>query len=112
MTIVANRSKFVDFSLSYTESGVSMLVPYIPNNDPKAWLFVKPLKWKLWLTSFCFFIIIAIFIWILEHREDDNVFRQGSPCHQAGTILWYSFSTMVFAQSKLKYRVYIQFQND
>ncbi|XP_034680224.1 glutamate receptor 2.2-like, partial [Vitis riparia] len=41
-TIVANRSKYVDFTLPYTESGVSMIVPIKDNKSKSAWVFLKP----------------------------------------------------------------------
>ncbi|KAK6237095.1 hypothetical protein SCA6_012432 [Theobroma cacao] len=37
-TIVANRSQYVDFTLPYTESGVSMFVPIRDNRRKNAWL--------------------------------------------------------------------------
>ncbi|KAL8090790.1 hypothetical protein AgCh_040019 [Apium graveolens] len=41
ITILENRSKYVDFTQPYAESGLSMTVPY--NHEPsKAWLFLKP----------------------------------------------------------------------
>ncbi|XP_057958723.1 glutamate receptor 2.7-like [Malania oleifera] len=94
-TIIANRSKYVDFTLPYTESGVSMIVPIIDNRSKNAWVFLKPLTLELWLTSFLFFIFIGFVIWVLEHRVNED-FR-GPPSHQAGMIFWFSFSTMVFA---------------
>ncbi|KAK3177685.1 hypothetical protein Dsin_032856 [Dipteronia sinensis] len=43
-TIVANRSgNIVDFTLPYTESGVSMVVPIKDNKKKNAWVFLKPL---------------------------------------------------------------------
>ncbi|RVW14280.1 Glutamate receptor 2.2 [Vitis vinifera] len=95
-TIVANRSNYVDFTLPYTESGVSMIVPIKDNKSKSAWIFLKPLTWGLWVTSACFFVFIGFVIWVLEHRINED-FR-GPPSHQAGTIFWFSFSTMVFAQ--------------
>ncbi|KAK3437320.1 hypothetical protein EUGRSUZ_C01852 [Eucalyptus grandis] len=95
-TILANRSLHVDFTLPYTESGVAMLVPYEDNKSKNAWVFLKPLTWDLWLTSGCFFVFIALVVWILEHRINED-FR-GPTTHQVGTSLWFSFSTMVFAQ--------------
>lgn len=97
-TIVANRSIYVDFTLPYTESGVSMIVPVKDSKSKSAWIFLKPLTWDLWMTSACFFVFIGFVIWVLEHRINED-FR-GPPSHQAGTIFWFSFSTMVFAQSK------------
>lgn len=98
ITITANRSKYVDFTLPYTESGVTMVVP-IRNERQNAWVFLKPLTWDLWVASLSAFIIIAFSIWVLEHRVN-NEFR-GPPSQQAGTSLFYSFSMLVFAQSKL-----------
>ncbi|XP_040995727.1 glutamate receptor 2.3-like [Juglans microcarpa x Juglans regia] len=98
-TIIANRSKYVDFTLPYTESGVSMIVPLRDSRRRNAWIFLKPLSWDLWITSFCFFVFIGFVVWLLEHRVSDD-FR-GPPSHQIGTSLWYAFSTMVFAQREI-----------
>ncbi|KAK2630924.1 hypothetical protein EUGRSUZ_L03706, partial [Eucalyptus grandis] len=95
-TILANRSLYVEFTLPYTESGVAMLVPYKDNKSKHAWVFLKPLTWDLWLATGCFFVFIALVVWILEHRINED-FR-GPAMHQVGTSLWFSFSTMVFAQ--------------
>ena len=96
-TTVANRSLYVDFTLPYTESGVSMIVPIIDKRSKNAWVFLKPLTWDLWVTSSCFFVFIGFVIWVLEHRVNKD-FR--GPCsHQVGTIFWFSFSTLVFTQS-------------
>ncbi|KAF8035044.1 hypothetical protein BT93_C1156 [Corymbia citriodora subsp. variegata] len=95
-TIIANRSLYVDFTLPYTESGVAMLVPYKDSKSKNAWVFLKPLTWDLWLTTGCFFVFIALVVWILEHQINEE-FR-GSIAHQVGTSFWFSFSTMVFAQ--------------
>ena len=97
ITITANRSLYVDFTLPYTESGVTMVVP-ARNERRNAWVFLMPLKTDLWVASLCAFIFIAFSIWVLEHRINDE-FR-GPPLHQAGTSLFYSFSMLVFAQSK------------
>ncbi|WCJ35860.1 glutamate receptor 2.2 [Euphorbia peplus] len=94
-TIIANRSTYVDFTLPYIESEVSMLVRLEDDKDKNALMFLRPLTPSLWATTFCFFLFIAFVIWVLEHRINDD-FR-GSPSHQAGTSLWFSFSTMVFA---------------
>ncbi|KAJ9167613.1 hypothetical protein P3X46_019230 [Hevea brasiliensis] len=94
-TIIANRSLYADFTLPYTESGVSMIVPIKDNNSKNAWVFLKPLTWDLWVTSFCFFVFIGFVVWVLEHRVNED-FR-GPPSHQVGTSFWFSFSTMVFA---------------
>ncbi|KAK4482075.1 hypothetical protein RD792_011573 [Penstemon davidsonii] len=98
VTIVANRSLYVDFTLPYTESGVSMVVPIKDDKSRNAWVFLKPLTWELWLTSFCSFVFIGFLIWILEHRINED-FR-GPFWYQVGMIFWFAFSTMVFAHKE------------
>ncbi|XP_048332067.2 glutamate receptor 2.9 [Ziziphus jujuba] len=98
ITIRANRSLYVDFTLPYTESGVSMVVPIKDSRRKDAWVFLKPLTWDLWLTTGCFFIFIGFAVWVLEHRINED-FR-GPPHHQIGTSFWFSFSTMVFAHKE------------
>ncbi|KAH6836301.1 glutamate receptor 2.7 [Perilla frutescens var. hirtella] len=98
VTIVANRSQYVDFTLPYTESGVAMVVPIRDDKSKNAWVFLKPLTWELWLTSFCSFVFIGFLIWILEHRINED-FR-GPFWYQVGMIFWFAFSTMVFAHKE------------
>ncbi|XP_058785984.1 glutamate receptor 2.7-like [Vicia villosa] len=95
ITILANRSNYVDFTMPYTESGVTMVVSMKDNRKKNAWAFLKPLTWQLWVTTACSFLFIGFVVWVLEHRIN-NDFR-GPPSHQIGTSLWFSFSTMVYA---------------
>ncbi|KAL0323999.1 UNVERIFIED_CONTAM: Glutamate receptor 2.7 [Sesamum calycinum] len=98
VTIVANRSQFVDFTLPFTASGVLMVVPVKDYKSKNAWIFLKPLTWELWLTSFWSFVFMGFLIWILEHRVNKD-FR-GPPGPQLGMILWFAFSIMVFAHKE------------
>ncbi|KAJ9568551.1 hypothetical protein OSB04_004517 [Centaurea solstitialis] len=98
VTIRANRSNYVDFTLPYTESGVSMIVPIKVDDRKNAWVFMKPLEKGLWLTTFAFFIYTGVVVWILEHRVNKE-FR-GQPYKQVGMIFWFSFSTLVFAHKE------------
>ncbi|KMS99386.1 hypothetical protein BVRB_2g045100 [Beta vulgaris subsp. vulgaris] len=97
ITIRANRSFHVDFTLPYTKSGVVMVVAMKSNKNIRAWLFLKPLTRDLWIVAFCSFLFFAFVVWVLEHRINED-FR-GPPAHQAGTSLYYSFSTLVFSHS-------------
>lgn len=98
ITIMANRSRFVDFTLPFTESGVSMIVPVKGDDRKKAWIFTEPLKTELWIAVGASFLYTGIVIWVLEHRVNGE-FR-GTPGRQVGMILWFSFSTLVFAHGK------------
>ena len=102
MTILANRSRFVDFTLPYTESGVSTIVRIKDDERKNAWIFMKPLTMDLWLTTGAFFIFTGFVVWVLEHRINEE-FR-GPPGKQVGMIFWFSFSPLVFAHSKSHHR--------
>ncbi|KAI5679871.1 hypothetical protein M9H77_01098 [Catharanthus roseus] len=92
ITITANRSLYVDFTMPYTDLGVGTITRR-ENND--IWIFSKPLQTKLWLTSAAFFVLLGLVVWIIEHGN--NMEFQGSVTHQIGTILWFGFSTLVYA---------------
>ncbi|KAK1293453.1 Glutamate receptor 2.8 [Acorus calamus] len=95
VTIIANRSLYVDFTQPYTDSGVSMVVPVQRGEDGNSWRFLKPLSVDLWCASMALFVFTGIVVWVIEHRIN-NEFR-GTPVHQLGLIFYYSFSTLVFA---------------
>ncbi|KAK9060716.1 hypothetical protein SSX86_021422 [Deinandra increscens subsp. villosa] len=98
VTIRADRSNYVDFTLPYTDSGVSMIVPIKKDDRKNAWIFLKPLEKQLWLTTCGFFIYIGVVVWVLEHQVNKE-FR-GRPYKQVGMIFWFSFSTLVFAHKE------------
>ena len=95
VTILANRSLYVDFTLPYTESGVRMLVPVRDKRQKTAWTFLKPLSADLWLGTGAFFVFTGFIVWFIEHRTNQE-FR-GPPANQIGSIFYFSFSTLVFA---------------
>ncbi|KAJ8560147.1 hypothetical protein K7X08_004205 [Anisodus acutangulus] len=93
--ILASRSEYVNFTLPITESGISAIVP-VKNDDRKnTWIFLKPLKRELWITTGAFFVFIGFVVWVLEHRVNKEF--QGPKHKQIGMIFWFSFSTLVFA---------------
>ncbi|KAK4365779.1 hypothetical protein RND71_013659 [Anisodus tanguticus] len=98
ITITANRSKYVDFTLPFAEGGVLsiVLITYEDVND--IWAFLKPLKKELWLTSIAFFFLTGLTVWILEHRVS-SAFR-GPPSQHVGMIFYFPFSTLVFAHQE------------
>ncbi|KAK4784291.1 hypothetical protein SAY86_018659 [Trapa natans] len=94
-TIVAKRSNSVDFTLPYSQTGVSMLVVIKDDERRNMWIFLKSLKWDLWLTTGLAFVFTGFAIWVLERRKNDDF--NGSRSEQLGLSLWFSFSTLVFA---------------
>ncbi|GMY35452.1 glutamate receptor 2.8 [Fagus crenata] len=67
-TIVANRSSYVDFTLPYFESGVSMVVLMKDNEKKNMWIFLKPQSWDLWLAIGATCIFTGLVTWVLEHH--------------------------------------------
>ncbi|WVZ65029.1 hypothetical protein U9M48_014459 [Paspalum notatum var. saurae] len=96
ITITANRSQHVDFTLPYMSSGISMVVPMRDKRSDRAWVFLKPLRYDLWLVSFAFFVFTGFVVWVIEHRGNEE-FRHGPPSNQIGTLLYFGFSTLVFS---------------
>ncbi|KAH9759666.1 glutamate receptor 3.3 [Citrus sinensis] len=84
ITIVTNRTKIVDFSQPYAASGLVVVVPFRKLNTG-AWAFLRPFSPLMWTVTACFFVVVGIVVWILEHRINDE-FR-GPPKRQVITIL-------------------------
>uniref|UniRef100_A0A0D9XDZ1 Glutamate receptor n=1 Tax=Leersia perrieri TaxID=77586 RepID=A0A0D9XDZ1_9ORYZ len=96
ITITAARSVHVDFTLPFMASGIAMVAPLQDHRGKHtAWVFLKPLRYDLWLVSAAFFLFTGFAIWFVEHRENPE-FR-GPAWYQVGTILHFGFSTLVFA---------------
>jgi ionotropic glutamate receptor len=96
VSIVTNRTRVVDFTQPYVESGLVILSP-VKQKSSNAWAFLKPFTPGMWAVTGAFFLFVGAVIWILEHRFNPE-FR-GSPRKQLVTIFWFSFSTMFFAHS-------------
>ncbi|KAL3510151.1 hypothetical protein ACH5RR_029552 [Cinchona calisaya] len=94
IAIVTNRTKIVDFTQPYIDSGLVVVVP-VRKLHSNAWAFLRPFTPLMWGVTAAFFLTVGTVVWILEHRINDE-FR-GPPKKQLVTILWFSFSTMFFA---------------
>ncbi|XP_023737515.1 glutamate receptor 1.2 isoform X1 [Lactuca sativa] len=92
ITITANRSVYVDFTLPFSDLGTGTIAR---NAKKNMWIFLDPLSADLWITSGCFFLFLGFVIWFIEHRINEEF--QGSTCQQIGTTLWFAFSTLVYA---------------
>ncbi|CAK9153899.1 unnamed protein product [Ilex paraguariensis] len=94
IAIVTNRTKIVDFTQPYAESGLVIVAP-VKKLRSNAWAFLRPFTPLMWGVTAAFFLTVGVVVWILEHRINDE-FR-GPPKKQIITILWFSFSTMFFS---------------
>ncbi|GLJ41456.1 hypothetical protein SUGI_0858010 [Cryptomeria japonica] len=96
MTVLANRSKYVDFTQPYTESGLIMMVALSDTLSSDPWAFPRPFSPAMWITTVSFFIFTGAAVWCLEHRLNRQ-FR-GKPWEQVLTFIWFSFSTLFATQ--------------
>lgn len=94
IAIVTNRTKSVDFTQPYIESGLVIVVP-VKKLNSNAWAFLRPFTPLMWGVTTSFFLIVGAVVWILEHRLNDD-FR-GPPRKQFITVLWFTFSTMFYS---------------
>eukprot|EP00253_Pinus_taeda_P030572 PITA_30572 len=86
ITIVTNRSRFVDFTQPYIEAGLAVVAPLREKNSSDAWAFLQPFTVEMWSMTGAFFLVIAAVVWILEHRTNPEF--QGQRRKQALTVLW------------------------
>ncbi|KAI8525619.1 hypothetical protein RHMOL_Rhmol13G0244200 [Rhododendron molle] len=93
ITILANRSKKVEFTVPFTESGVSMVVPVKPS--PKAWIFLEPFTLGMWLATAAVLVYTMLIVWFVEHRSNPDF--SGPWNDQLGNALWFTFSSLFLA---------------
>uniref|UniRef100_A0A6N2KGK4 Glutamate receptor n=1 Tax=Salix viminalis TaxID=40686 RepID=A0A6N2KGK4_SALVM len=96
ITILSERAEFVEFTQPYAESGLSMIVPL--KTEDTTWLFLKPFGLDMWIVSGALLIYTMLTIWFLEHQTNPE-FR-GPLKDQFGTALWFTFSSLFFAQGE------------
>ncbi|KAL9145100.1 hypothetical protein ABFS82_13G017500 [Erythranthe guttata] len=94
VTITTNRTRIVDFTQPYMESGLVVVAP-VKQSKSSPWAFLMPFTWQMWGVTGIFFLLVGAVVWILEHRT--NTEFRGSPRQQLITIFWFSFSTMFFS---------------
>ncbi|KAL5697901.1 hypothetical protein ACHQM5_029003 [Ranunculus cassubicifolius] len=65
ITITANRSLFVDFTLPYTLGGVSMLVPIRYEEKSNFVILYEDLSWSIWLIH----LLLCLLIFVLSYFQ-------------------------------------------
>ncbi|KAL5576634.1 hypothetical protein UlMin_018333 [Ulmus minor] len=93
VTILANRSNYVEFTQSYTESGLSLIVPI--KSEESALLFMKPFTWEMWMVTGCILVFTMFIAWFLEHPTNPEF--SGTWSNQLSTSFWFTFTSLFFA---------------
>ncbi|KAF5812300.1 putative periplasmic binding protein-like I [Helianthus annuus] len=91
IAIVTNRTRIVDYTQPYATTGLVIVVP-INNSKASTWVFLRPFTIEMWCVTATAFVLIALVIWLLEHRVNKD-FR-GPLKRQLVTIFLFSFSTL------------------
>ncbi|KAF7094200.1 hypothetical protein CFC21_096529 [Triticum aestivum] len=99
VTITAERVTTTDFTMPYTQSGVSMLVLAEDELDTIRWTFVKPLNGRLWFATIVFFFYTSFVVWMIELPKNQEY--QGSRSRQCSTTLYFIFSTLTFSHGPI-----------
>ncbi|XP_059663819.1 glutamate receptor 2.7-like [Cornus florida] len=94
VTILANRSRYVEFTQPFAESGLYMIVP-VKSEAQKAWMFLKPFTAEMWMVTGAIVIYTMVIVWFLEHQSNPE-FR-GPWKDQLGMAMWFTFSSLFFA---------------
>ncbi|CAH9135761.1 unnamed protein product [Cuscuta epithymum] len=94
ITITMNRTRIVDFTQPYIDSGLVVVV-LEKEDKSNQWAFLQPFTLQMWCVTGAFFLFVGAVVWILEHRSNQE-FR-GPPSQQLVTVFWFTFSTMFFA---------------
>lgn len=96
ITILADRWDKVEFTVPFTESGLSMVVPMKPS--PKAWIFLDPFTLGTWLATAAVLVYTMFIVWFVEHRSNPEF--SGPWKDQLGNALWFTFSSLFLVHSK------------
>ncbi|PSS24600.1 Glutamate receptor 2.7 like [Actinidia chinensis var. chinensis] len=96
VTILANRSRYMDFTQPFVESHLTMLVTAKPEGE-RAWMFLKPFTKELWAATGCILAYTVFIVWLLERKANPE-FHGRSWLHQLGTSFWFTYTSLFFAQ--------------
>lgn len=99
ITILAERTKLVEFTQPYTETGLSMIVPV--KSEESAWIFLKPFTIEMWLVTGIVLVYTMFIVWFLEHQSNPEF--TGPWKNQMATALWFTFSSLFFAHREKIY---------
>ncbi|THG20860.1 hypothetical protein TEA_011080 [Camellia sinensis var. sinensis] len=87
--IITNKTRIVDFTQPYMESGLVMAVP-VKEKKSSASAFLRPFTVEMWCLTGTIFLFVGAVFWILEHRMNHEF--HGPPNQQLIRIFCYTAS--------------------
>ncbi|KAI4353752.1 hypothetical protein L6164_002681 [Bauhinia variegata] len=103
VTIVENRSTYVDFTLPYAESSVRMLIQVRHNRHLDMWIFLRPFSWDLWLSIILFCVFIGFTLLFMERNANKDTRTEetlGEKKFTGPSILWLPIAQAVMPESE------------
>ncbi|THG04723.1 hypothetical protein TEA_013614 [Camellia sinensis var. sinensis] len=95
ITILANRSKYVEFTQPFIESRLTMIVTAKPEAQ-KAWMFLRPFTKEMWVFTSAILFYTVFIVWLLERQSNPEF--EGPWRNQLATALWFTYSSLFFTQ--------------
>ncbi|KAL5712852.1 hypothetical protein ACHQM5_014978 [Ranunculus cassubicifolius] len=89
--IIAARSKHVEFSQPWSDSGIQMVVSRKSVGSGKAWLFFKPYSTWMWVLTAGVAVYTGLIVWLMEgtHHSEFN----DSAWNKVGAPIWLGFTS-------------------
>ena len=86
VTITTKRMEIVDFTQSFKDSGLVVVISVQGSHSSYPWAFLRPFSPAMWCTTLAFFVFTGLVVWLLEHKKNRD-FR-GHPRKQFVILLW------------------------
>uniref|UniRef100_A0A2N9FRY3 Ionotropic glutamate receptor C-terminal domain-containing protein n=1 Tax=Fagus sylvatica TaxID=28930 RepID=A0A2N9FRY3_FAGSY len=96
ITILFHRSKLVEFTQPYTETGLLMIVPEKHKKANSMDVHEAIYLGRVWLVTAIMLNYTMFIVWFLEHQSNPEF--QGSSKDKIGTAMWFALCTLFFAQ--------------
>ncbi|KAH7282481.1 hypothetical protein KP509_35G032300 [Ceratopteris richardii] len=94
ITIGHDRSRLVDFTQKYMESGI-VIIGKLEKSNVSPWtLFIQPFQSSMWGTILVAFASTGLLICYLESNDHPQL-RQGNITHRIGNILWFIVEALI-----------------
>uniref|UniRef100_A0A9I9CZY0 Ionotropic glutamate receptor C-terminal domain-containing protein n=1 Tax=Cucumis melo TaxID=3656 RepID=A0A9I9CZY0_CUCME len=87
--ILAHRYKYVDFTVSYLETEIVMVVEQKDDKWKKIWAFMEAFELTMWLLIPTMHLFISFVIWLIERQNNPEL-------EGVGNMLWFSISIIFY----------------
>lgn len=87
----------MDFTVSYLETEIVMVVEQKDDKWKKIWAFMEAFELTMWLLIPTMHLFISFVIWLIERQNNPEL-------EGVGNMLWFSISIIFYMHSKFSTR--------